>query len=304
MIRYDVSTVCPGHNFDITAVSYIGAPLSGTAVYITRKIAAKAEMLTEAEHCLVFAENGVALSESLRKKHAVIYSDHPQLDYARVALQLEEMQKKEDALYKYHLHEDGYYVSENAHIGAGAYIEPGCLIGHHVKIGKHAVILKGAVIKHAQIGDYFLANEYAVIGAGGFTMTDDVNGDKFRIPSMGGVKIGSHVEAGVHNNISRGSGGDTVLEDCVKLDAFVHIGHDARLMKNTEVTAGAIAGGYTVIKNHAFIGLNAALRNRIEIGSHAVIGMGAVVTRDVESGLTVAGNPAKELTKSKIYNHI
>lgn len=298
MIRYDVSRICPGHHFSVSGVSYIGAPVSGTAVYITRKIAGKAQMLAGAERCLVFAENGIGFSEEIKKNHAVVYSENPQLAYAGLALQMEEMQKKEEALYKYRLHEDGYYVSENARIEAGAYIEPGCLIGHHVTLGRHAVILKGAVIRHTHAGEHFLANEYAVTGACGFTMADDGNGNKIRIPSLGGVKIGNNVEVGVHCNISRGSGGDTVLEDSVKLDAFVHIGHDARLMKNAEVTAGAVVGGFVGIQENAFIGINASVRNRIEIGRGAFVGMGAAVTKNTGPGMIVAGNPAKPLAKS------
>ena len=133
MIRYDVSRICPGHHFSVSGVSYIGAPVSGTAVYITRKIAGKAQMLAEAERCLVFAENGVAFSEEIRKNHAVVYSENPQFAYAGLALQMEEMQKKEEASYKYRLHEDGYYVSENARIEAGRVPRTGgCIwIGSH-----------------------------------------------------------------------------------------------------------------------------------------------------------------------------
>ena len=116
-----------------------------------------------------------------------------------------------------------------------------------------------------------------------------------RIPSLGGVIIGNDVEVGAHNNVSRGSGGDTVLEENVKLDAFVHIGHDAHLMKNVEITAGVIVGGYDIVGENAFLGLNATLRNRIEIGDGSFLGMGAVVTKSVARDTVVVGNPAKTL---------
>lgn len=294
-MQYDVSRICPEHHFSISGVSYIGAPVSGTAMYITCKISDKIEALRDVENCLVFVENGICVSRQMKAKHAVICTDNPQFAYARLALELEAMQKKEDALYQYHISDEGYYVSENARIEAGAYIEPGCMIGHHVTIGRNAVILKGAVIKNAIIGDDFYANEYAAIGSEGFTIAADSNGNKIRIPSLGKVRIGNNAEAGVHNNISRGSCGETILENNVKLDAFVHIGHDARIMKNVELTAGVIVGGFAVIKNDAFIGINAAIRNRIEVGNSAFIGMGSVVTKNIGPEAVAAGNPAKKL---------
>ena len=298
MAAYDVGRICPGHHFSVSGVSYIGAPVPGTAVYVTRKISDKIKALQDAENCLVFAETGIDVPEQAGKTHAVVFTDNPQLAYARLAVQLEQMQRREDSAYRYHFHKDGYYASENAVIGDGAYIEPGCMIGHRVTIGRNAVLLKGTVIRNAQIGDDFISNEYAVIGANAFTMAEDGNGGKIRIPSLGGVRIGSSVEAGAHDNISRGSAGDTVLEDHVRLDALVHIGHDARLGRNVEVTAGVIVAGFAEIREGAFLGINSSIRNRVSIGAGTVVGMGAVAAGDAGDGLTVLGNPARPLRKA------
>lgn len=293
-MRYDVSRVLLNYHFYINGVSYVGKPRSHTAMYIGRKIADQLEKLESVEQCLVFAESGMEIPESLRKSHAILLIKNPQLEYARLAVELERMQAEEDKKYGY-IASNGSYISETARIGEGARIEPGCLIGHHVEIGRDAVLLRGTVIKNSTIGDRLLANEYAVVGANGFTVVEDGEGNKMRMPSLGRVVIGNDVEVGAHNNVSRGSGGDTVLDDYVKLDAFVHIGHDAHLKRNVEVTAGGIVGGYDVIGEKAFLGLNATLRNRIEIGGGAFLGMGAVVTKPVDRGMVVAGNPAQIL---------
>lgn len=291
-MQYDVSRIDTDYHFNITGVSYIGNPRSNTVMYIGRKIAEQLKKLESVEQCLVFAEKGIEVPADLRKRHAIFLVENPQLEYAKLAIQLERMQAEEDKKYGYS-DSEGSYISETAVIGEGAYMEPGCFIGHHVIIGGNAVLLKGTVVKNAVIGDRFLANEYAVIGANGFTIAEDEESNKMRIPSLGRVIIGNDVEVGAHNNVSRGSGGDTVLDDYVKLDAFVHIGHDAHLMKNVEVTAGGIVGGYDTVGEKAFLGLNAALRNRIEIGDRALLGMGAVVTKSVAKDTVVAGNPAK-----------
>ena len=166
-------------------------------------------------------------------------------------------------------------------------------------IGDNARILTGSVIRYATIGNNFVSNEYAVIGAFGFTMTEDDNGNKLRIPTLGGVTIGDNVEVGAHDNISCGSAGNTIIDDNVKIDALVHIGHDVHLRKNAEVTAGGIVGGFDDIGDHAYIGLNAVLRNRITIGDNTIVGMGSNVIKSFGPNVTIVGNPAAVLNKGE-----
>jgi acetyltransferase-like isoleucine patch superfamily enzyme len=51
----------------------------------------------------------------------------------------------------------------------------------------------------------------------------------------------------------------------------------------------------TVIEDGASIGSGATILGGVRVGRGATVGAGAVVTRDVSPGVTVAGNPAKEL---------
>ena len=81
------------------------------------------------------------------------------------------------------------------------------------------------------------------------------------------------------------------------MDALVHIGHDARIKKNVEIAAGAIIGGFDVIGEGTFIGINACIRNRITMGTGSMIGMGATVVKGVDSKQTVVGNPARPMVK-------
>lgn len=298
-MKFDVSRLIPEKNFFIKGMSYIGAPRPNTAMYISKKVERLLGSLETVDNCLVFVEDGIQTTEALEKKHAFYFTANPQLEYARFAQLLEDERNAEDAKMKFVLTAGGYYKSESAVVGQNAYIEPGCVIGHRVKIGKNARILSGTVIRNAEIGDNFLANEFAVIGANGFNMAVDEGGNKLRIPTLGRVIIGDYVEVGAHNNISCGSGGDTILEDYVKTDALVHIGHDVHLHKNVEITAGAVIGGFAELGEHAYIGINAVIRNRISIGPHAFVGMGANVTKAVDANVIVAGNPAKPFEKNK-----
>ena len=281
-------------------MSYIGAPRSNTAMFITKKIESKLEALYSVENCLVFAENGIEPSAELLRKHVFHFSDNPSLEYAHFARRFGEEREKEERRLKYIQHPEGYLVSESAEIGENAYIEPNCVIGHGVKIGKNAKILYGSVIRHSEIGDDFLCNEYAVIGSNGFTLTRDEKGNILRIPTLGRVVIGDYVEVGVHNNISCGSSGDTVLENYVKLDAMVHIGHDVHIHENTEIAAGTIFGGFAEVGEKVFMGINSTVRNRIQIGNECTVGMGAAVMKSVGDNITVGGYPARPLPTTPI----
>ena len=53
----------------------------------------------------------------------------------------------------------------------------------------------------------------------------------------------------------------------------------------------------TIIEDDVSIGANATILPGVKLGRGCVIGAGAVVTKDVAFGVTVVGNPAKELTR-------
>lgn len=292
-MEYNVSQISRKHDFVITGVSYIGNPKPHTTMYVTKKAGKLLENLQGKSLCLVFAENGLEVNESVLNDNCFIFSDNPQRDYAQFINTLYDSSIERERQRKYTLAREGYYVGENVEIGSGAYIEPGCLIGHDVIIGDDACIFSGTVIKNAIIGDHFIANENAVIGAFGFTITEDEDGNNFRIPTLGKVRIGNYVEIGAHDNVSCGSSGDTVIEDYAKVDALVHIGHDAHIGKNVIITAGSIIGGFADLGNKAYTGINASIRNRINLGDGCLIGMGATVTKSVDPGVIVAGNPAR-----------
>lgn len=297
MVEYNVHRISPQYDFTINGVSYIGKPIPHTAMFITQKAKELLKNLNNISDCLIFAEKGLVVEEHIRNCNCFVFSDNPQWDYARFTNELYREWKAKENRRKFRHTQGGYILGENVQIGNNAYIEPGCLIGHDVIIGDNAYVLAGAVIKRSVIGKNVLVNEKAVVGAYGFTMAEDGNGNKFRIPTLGKVRIGNYVEIGVHDNISCGSGGDTIIEDYVKLDALVHIGHDAYLGKNVEITAGSIVGGFAWLDDKAYVGINATIRNRVTLKENSFIGMGAVVTSSVDSNVIVAGNPAKLFEK-------
>lgn len=296
-MEISVSRYSQKHSFSITGASYIGAPRSNTAMFVTKKVGHLIKALNSVTQCLVFAEEGLDVTDEILRDHCFVFSKNPQCAYAHFTETFFTEEERAHSMAGYRVTSDGAYISNTAKIGDNAIIEPGVVIGPDVTIGDRARIYAGAVIKNAEIGNDVIINEKAVIGANGFTMANDENGDKIRIYSLGKVVIGNQVEIGAHDNVSRGSGGNTIIEDNVKIDALIHIGHDVHLHKNVEITAGAVVGGFVDAKDGAYIGINSVIRNRVTLGANCFIGMGATVTKSVADGITVVGNPAKPFVK-------
>lgn len=296
-MQIDINANPPEYGIKISGVSYIGNPQSNTAMYISKKVAAILGNLESVENCLVFAEDGIDVPCNILSNNCFVFSDSPQREYAKYVTKMADSVVATNNQRKTTLTPKGYYIGENVSIGKGAYVEQNCIIGHDVKIGKNAYIMAGTIIKNATIGDNFISNEYAVIGAYGFTMINDDDGNKIRIPTLGKVHIGNNVEIGAHDNVSCGSAGSTVIDDNAKIDALVHIGHDAHIGRNTEITAGSIIGGFVDTGENVFVGINSSVRNRKTIGNNTIIGMGSVVVRNIEKDCTVVGNPAEPMVK-------
>jgi len=116
-----------------------------------------------------------------------------------------------------------------------------------------------------------------------------------RFPHIGSVVLEKNVEIGNNTCIDRGSIGNTIIRKGVKIDNLVHIAHNADIGEHSLIVAGAVIGGSVKIGKKCFIGMNASIKNGIIIGDNVTVGAGAVVLKDIPSGETWAGVPAKKL---------
>ncbi len=83
---------------------------------------------------------------------------------------------------------------------------------------------------------------------------------------------------------------------------YSYVEHDCRIGDFVTFAPGVKCNGNVVVEDGAYIGAGAILRqgtprSPLRIGRGAVVGMGAIVTRDVEDGVTVVGNPARPITE-------
>jgi UDP-3-O-[3-hydroxymyristoyl] glucosamine N-acyltransferase len=86
------------------------------------------------------------------------------------------------------------------------------------------------------------------------------------------VIIGDDVEIGANTTVDRGAIEDTVIEDGVKLDNQIQVGHNVRLGVHTVVAGCAAIAGSTTI------GRNCMIAGCTGIGGHLEIADGVVIT--------------------------
>ena len=111
-------------------------------------------------------------------------------------------------------------------------------------------------------------------------MRDEI-GNKTRIPHLGGVMIGSHVEIGALSTVLSGTIMPTIVEDYAKIDDHVHVGHNVRVARGASVTAGVVIGGSAIIEAEAWVGMNSSIRDGRRVGSCALVGMDGSIQEDL-----------------------
>lgn len=77
------------------------------------------------------------------------------------------------------------------------------------------------------------------------------------------------------------------------------IEHGSRIGNNCNISPGAIINGQVTVGNNTAIGAGSVIIQTLNIGTGCVIGAGSVVIRDIESDVTVVGNPARVIKINK-----
>lgn len=181
-------------------------------------------------------------------------------------------------------------LGQRVGVGHGTVIDADVEIGDDTRIGDHVVIRN-----NTRIGRNCIILSHVVIGESGFGFDFDRK-TPVRIPHMGGVRIGDHVQINCRASIDRGTLDHTYIEDHVKIATQVRIAHNCRVGEGTLVAGGTSLCGSVRVGRHCWIGAGALVRDGgITIGDDAQVGMGAVVVKPVNPREVVTGNPASVL---------
>ena len=186
------------------------------------------------------------------------------------------------------------YIESGVSIGADTILYPNTFLQGDTRIGSDGLIGPNTVIRDSQLGNHCEVFASVVEKA---KLEDHVD-----IGPFAHLRKGAHLGEGVHMG-NFGEIKNAYLSPGVKMGHFSYIG-DATIGKNVNIGAGTITCNYdgknkhhTTIEEGAFIGSDTMLIAPLKIGKGARTGAGSVVNRDVESGDTVAGVPARKLRK-------
>jgi UDP-3-O-[3-hydroxymyristoyl] glucosamine N-acyltransferase len=172
-------------------------------------------------------------------------------------------------------------IQDGAVIKAGAVIEAGCFIGKGAVIGEGTRLFANATF-HArcEIGKRGIIHSGAVIGTDGFGFANE-GGVYIKIPQTGRVMIGDDVDIGANTCIDRGALADTVIEDGVKLDNQIQIGHNCHIGAHTAMAGCVGVAGSARIGKYCTFGGAAMVLGHLTIVDQVHISSGSMVSRSI-----------------------
>lgn len=181
----------------------------------------------------------------------------------------------------------GVFVGAFACIGPDAVVSEGARIGAHCVMGQGAAVGSGSRLSArvtigdgCTLGQRCIVHSGVVIGADGFGFAPHA-GRWEKIEQLGNVQIGNDVEIGANTCIDRGALQDTVIEDGVKLDNLIQIGHNVRIGAHSALAGCVGVAGSATIGAHCTIGGGAIVLGHLTLADHVHISAASVVTRSI-----------------------
>lgn len=180
----------------------------------------------------------------------------------------------------------GARVGAGAWVGAHAVMEDQAVLGAHSRLGPRVVLGRGCAV-----GERCILHAGVVIGADGFGFAAH-EGRWEKIEQLGAVRIGDDVEIGANTCVDRGALEDTVIEQGVKLDNLIQIGHNVRIGAHTAMAGCVAVAGSTRIGRWCLVGGAAGIVGHLEITDKVTIGAMSLVTHSLdEPGEYASGTP-------------
>ena len=217
------------------------------------------------------------LEQAAGARKASILTDNPYLYFSR----LTRLWRQHHPLpSRTHIHPTAV-VDPLATIAADAVIGPLCVVEASAEIGSGTVLHSRVTVGHGcRIGQRCTVHAGVVVGADGFGFAQH-EGCWEKIEQLGAVRIGDDVEIGANTCIDRGALQDTVIEDGVKLDNLIQIGHNVRIGRHSAMAGCVGVAGSATIGAHCTVGGGAIVLGHLELADNVHVSAATVVTRSL-----------------------
>ena len=287
-----------GENFVITSASSLNNIKNNSILFYSEQSNPKFKLKDTVKYDLKKLENykNIVLitTDEFRKKINIptISSKNPRLDFSRVIMKFFAKEEFKSGIHK------TVIIDKKSIIGNNVYIGPYCSIGKNVKIGNNVKIFNNtSIFGKTEIGSNSVIMSNTVIGSEGFGFIfNDESLSHF--PHLGSVKIGNNVWVGPNCTIEKSTVDQTIIEDHVKIDTLVNIGHNTIIGESSCITAGNIICGKAKIGKRCYVAPNSVIDVNCDIGDDCIIGTSSLVRSNFPKNSVIIGSPAKLLRKN------
>jgi UDP-3-O-[3-hydroxymyristoyl] glucosamine N-acyltransferase len=218
-----------------------------------------------------------AMRDAAARRGAFIVTPDPYLYFARLTQLWKRSHAKPERarIHPSAVIDPDAQIDPTAHIGALCVVERGARIGAQTVLKSRVTVSEDCIV-----GVRCLLHPGVVIGADGFGLAPH-QGTWIKIEQLGAVRIGDDVEIGANTCIDRGALADTVIEDGVKLDNLIQIGHNCRIGRHTVVSGCTGIAGSATIGAHCMVGGAAMILGHLTIADRVNISAGSFVARSI-----------------------
>jgi UDP-3-O-[3-hydroxymyristoyl] glucosamine N-acyltransferase len=238
----------------------------------------RAQLATTKAGCVIV---GPAARDEAVARGAAIVTPDPYLYYARLSQWWARSMRPRPAT---GVHPSAV-VDPSAQIAADASIGPLCVIGANVRIGAGTRLAsRVSLYDGCTIGARGIVHAGVVIGADGFGFAPAKGEGGLRyekIAQLGAVRIGDDVEIGANTCIDRGALDDTVIEDGVKLDNLIQVGHNVHIGAHSAMAGCVGIAGSAVIGRRCTVGGGAIVLGHLTLADDVHISAASVVMRSI-----------------------
>ena len=196
-------------------------------------------------------------------------------------------------------------IGRDVFIGPHVVIEANAVIGDDVILQANTCIGAGSIIgaqtnlapnvtvyPQVTIGQRCTIHSSVVLGGAGFGYTPDEQGHMETITQIGGVQIGNDVSIGAGTTIDCGAIDDTIIEDGVKIDNLVQIGHNCKVGAHSLICGCVGLAGSTEIGRHCVLagGCGVGGKNPVKICDQVILSAKTAVTQSIDKPGAYSGS--------------
>ncbi|UPT72802.1 MAG: UDP-3-O-(3-hydroxymyristoyl)glucosamine N-acyltransferase [Elusimicrobiota bacterium] len=182
---------------------------------------------------------------------------------------------------------EGAVIGERAVVHAGAVVEQFAVLGEGSALGPNSVLGHRCVI-----GRECVIHGCTVIGADGFGFYDGPTG-RHKVPQIGNVVIGDHVEIGASCTVDRATIESTTIGDHTKFDDQVHVGHNCRIGRYIYIVGNSALGGSVTAEDGVMISGMCIIKPQTLLKAGTVVMGFSAIAQDTEAKTAYFGSPAR-----------